>query len=227
MKNIVILSGAGISAESGLKTFRDQNGLWKNYRFEEVASPVAWANNPEMVLDFYNQRRKQLFEVKPNVAHFELVKLESKFNVYIITQNVDDLHERAGSKNILHLHGELKKARSTIDESLIYDLKHWELKIGDLCEKGSQLRPHIVWFGEPVPNFEIATRITSKADYFIVIGTSLLVYPAAGLIHYVANDIPKYLIDPNAENIGYLNFTTLKLKAGEGVPKLINEILNQ
>lgn len=225
MKSVVVLSGAGISAESGVKTFRDQDGLWNNYRIEEVASPHAWARDPDMVLEFYNQRRKQLFEVEPNAAHFALVELESKFNVEIITQNVDDLHERAGSKNVLHLHGELKKARSTIDESLVYELKHWELKKGDLCVKGSQLRPHIVWFGEAVPNIGIAAEIAAKADIFIVIGTSMIVYPAAGLINYVATEVPKYVVDPNAEDMSYPNLTTFKMKAGEGVPDLVKQLL--
>ncbi len=225
MKNVVILSGAGISAESGVKTFRDQDGLWNNYRIEEVASPHAWAQDPDMVLEFYNQRRKQLFEVEPNAAHFSLVDLESKFNVQIITQNVDDLHERAGSKNVLHLHGELKKARSTVDESLVYKLKQWELKKGDVCEKGSQLRPHIVWFGEAVSNIGIASEIAAGADIFMVIGTSMLVYPTAGLINYVEPDVPKYVIDPKAKDMSLQNLTTIKMKAGEGVPDLVKQLL--
>ena len=225
MKNVVVLSGAGISAESGVKTFRDQDGLWNNYRIEDVASPHAWAQNPKMVLEFYNQRRKQLFEVEPNAAHHALVDLESNFNVQIITQNVDDLHERAGSTDVLHLHGELKKARSTVDESLVYELKQWELKKGDLCEKGSQLRPHIVWFGEAVPNIGIAGKIAAKADIFIVIGTSMLVYPAAGLINHVAPVVPKYVVDPNAKDMSYQNLTTLKIKAGKGIPDLVKKLL--
>jgi NAD-dependent deacetylase len=226
MKKLVILTGAGISAESGVKTFRDHNGLWNNHRIEEVASPIAWRNNPDLVLEFYNQRRKQLFEVEPNAAHHALVHLESKYDVQIITQNVDDLHERAGSANVLHLHGELKKVRSTKDESLIYKLDHWELKKGDLCDKGSQLRPHIVWFGENVPNIEIAAKIAAKADIFIVIGTSMLVYPAAGLINYVSDETPKYFIDPKAEIFNIKNLTTIQKKAGEGVPELTQQLLN-
>jgi len=225
MKKIVILSGAGISAESGVKTFRDHDGLWNNYRIEEVASPEAWERDPEMVLEFYNQRRKQLFEVEPNAAHLALVELESKYNVQIITQNVDDLHERAGSQNVLHLHGELKKARSTKDESLVYELKQWQLKMGDLCEKGSQLRPHIVWFGEAVPNIGLAADMVAKADIFMVIGTSLLVYPAAGLINYVASGVPKYVIDPNAKDLNYPNLSTFKTKAGVGVPEIVKNLL--
>ena len=226
MKKIVILTGAGISAESGVKTFRGSNGLWNNYRIEEVASPIAWERDPELVLEFYNQRRKQLFEVNPNAGHKALVKLEEKFDVKIITQNVDDLHERAGSKNILHLHGELKKARSTLDPSLIYELKEWPLNIADKCEKGSQLRPHIVWFGEAVPAIMDAIQIAKKADIFIVIGTSMVVYPAAGLINYVSEKTPKYLIDPNAEEVsGIENLTIIRKNAGEGVPELVEELL--
>jgi len=226
MKRIVILTGAGISAESGVKTFRGSNGLWNNYRIEEVASPIAWERDPKLVLEFYNQRRKQLFEVNPNAGHKALVKLEKKFNVKIITQNVDDLHERAGSENILHLHGELKKARSTVDSGLVYELKDWPLNIGDKCEQGSQLRPHIVWFGEAVPAIMDAIQIAKNADIFIVIGTSMLVYPAAGLINYVSDETPKYLIDPNAKEVsGIKNLTIIRKKAGEGVPELVEELL--
>lgn len=228
MKKLVILTGAGISAESGINTFRDSNGLWQDYKIEEVASPIAWKNDPKMVMNFYNQRRKQLFEVEPNIAHKAIVELEDKYDVQIITQNVDDLHERAGSKNIVHLHGELKKARSTIDENLIYDLKNWELKMGDLCEKGSQLRPHIVWFGESVPLFEKAIKIASQADIFIVIGTSMAVYPAASLIDYVNPQIPKYYVDPNAQNISNISkLEIIKDKAGKGVPLLIKKLLSK
>ena len=227
MKRIVILTGAGISAESGISTFRDSNGLWRKYRFEELASPHAWASNPELVMEFYNMRRKQLFEVEPNAGHLALVRLEKKYDVQIITQNVDDLHERAGSTNVLHLHGELKKTRSTVDETLVYELDHWELKMGDKCEKGSQLRPHIVWFGEAVPMIGPATEIASSADIFIVIGTSMVVYPAASLIVYVNPDRPKYYIDPKAFQVGGIsNLNIIKKKAGEGVPELTDELLN-
>ena len=226
MKRLVVLSGAGMSAESGVSTFRDNNGLWENHRIEEVASPVAWENNPEMVLDFYNRRRKQLFEVEPNDGHLALVKLEEKYDVKIVTQNVDDLHERAGSTNVLHLHGELKKVRSTVDPELVYTLDHWELKWGDKCEKGSQLRPHIVWFGEGVPLIGTAVNIISEADLVMVIGTSMVVYPAAGLIGYAPDAIPKYYIDPKAFQVsGIANLTVVKEKAGEGVPRLVNELL--
>jgi len=226
MKTIVILTGAGISAESGIKTFRDSDGLWEQYRIENVATFEAWQRNQALVMDFYNQRRKQLMNVEPNAAHFALARLEEKYNVQIITQNVDDLHERAGSKNILHLHGELKKARSSIDSSLIYDLKVWELKKGDLCEKGSQLRPHIVWFGEEVPQIVPAAELSAKADIFIVIGTSLNVYPAACLLNYVSAQHPKYLIDPNAkDNYNISNLTIIKEKAGIAVSELVEELL--
>ncbi len=197
-KKLVVLSGSGISAESGIKTFRDMGGLWEQYDVTEVASPLAWENNRQLVLDFYNQRRKQLFECTPNDAHSALAKLEDIFDVSIITQNVDDLHERAGSSNILHLHGELKKVRSTIDPSLIYEMDHWELKDGDVCEKGSPLRPHIVWFGEPVEAIGQAAEIAASADIFLVIGTSLSVYPAAGLIEFVPENVPVFIIDPGS-----------------------------
>lgn len=226
MKKIVVLSGAGISAESGISTFRDAGGLWENHRIEEVATYEAWERNPELVLKFYNQRRKQLLEVKPNAGHCSLVKLEEKFDVQIITQNVDDLHERAGSKKVLHLHGELRKVRSTADPNLVYELDGWELNKDDLCEKGSQLRPHIVWFGEAVPMIVPAAKISSEADIFIVVGTSMLVYPAAGLIDYVPVKSPKYLVDPNAREIRHIsNLTVIPEKAGTGLVKLVDELL--
>jgi len=227
MKKVVVLSGAGISAESGISTFRDSGGLWENYRIEEVATYDAWVRNQDLVLDFYNQRRKQLHEVAPNAGHYALVKLEQKYDVQIITQNVDDLHERAGSKNVLHLHGELKKVRSTTDPNLVYELDGWELKKGDVCEKGSQLRPHIVWFGEPVPMIVPAAELSSKADIFIVVGTSMLVYPAAGLIDYVPARVPKYLVDPNAKEIRHIsNLNVVAEKAGTGLVKLVDELLS-
>jgi len=226
MKKIVVLTGAGISAESGIRTFRDSNGLWEEHRVEDVATFEAWQRNQALVLDFYNQRRKQLYEVKPNAGHLALVELEKKYNVQIITQNVDDLHEQAGSTNVLHLHGELKKVRSTVDENLVYTLDGWELKKGDLCEKGSQLRPHIVWFGEAVPMIEPAVKISSEADIFIVIGTSLNVYPAASLVYYVKKSNPVYLIDPHAEMLsGVKNLTVFRETAGIGVPKLVKELM--
>lgn len=228
MKKIVVLTGAGMSAESGVKTFRDHDGLWENHRIEEVATPEAWAQNPDLVNQFYNQRRKQLLEVSPNPAHLSLVKLEQSFDVQIITQNVDDLHERAGSSKILHLHGELKKVRSTGDPGLIYDLEGWELKMGDCCEKGYQLRPHIVWFGEAVPMIGPAVEYVSQADICMVIGTSMVVYPAASLINYVRREVPKYYVDPKAFPVaGISNLTVIQKKAGEGVPELVSQLLTQ
>ena len=225
MKKIVVLTGAGISAESGIRTFRDSDGLWEEHRIEDVATFEAWQRNPLLVLDFYNQRRKQLYEVKPNAGHIALVELENKFDVRIVTQNVDDLHEQAGSRNVLHLHGELKKVRSTIDDDLIYELKGWELKKGDLCEKGSQLRPHIVWFGEAVPMIEKAMELSAQADIFIVIGTSLNVYPAAGLVYYIKPGTPVYLIDPHAEMLsGVKNLTVIREPASTGVPALVKKL---
>ena len=197
-KHLVVLSGAGISAESGIKTFRDSGGLWEGHDVMEVASPEGWRSNRALVQNFYNQRRKQLLECEPNQAHTLLVELEKEYKVSIITQNVDDLHERAGSSNVLHLHGELKKAQSTLDPTLIYELDHWEIKEGDSCEKGSQLRPFIVWFGEQVPKMEEAMEIVSTADIFVVIGTSLQVYPAAGLVDFVSANCKVFLIDPSS-----------------------------
>lgn len=222
MKKLVVFTGAGISQESGIKTFRDADGLWNSYRIEEVASPVAWERDPQLVLDFYNMRRKQLHEVEPNEAHYMLAALEKSFDVQIITQNVDDLHERAGSSNVLHLHGELKKARSTADPDLVYTLPGWELKQGDLCEKGSQLRPHIVWFGEPVPAFMTAVPIVRRADVFLVIGTSLTVYPAAGLLQHVRSNVPVFFIDPAAEFPPFMqNLIMIRDKASAGMRKLM------
>lgn len=215
-----------MSAESGIRTFRDSDGLWEEHRIEDVATFEAWQRNPDLVLDFYNQRRKQLYEVKPNAGHGALADLEREYDVQIITQNVDDLHERAGSTKVLHLHGELKKVRSTVDEALIYNLDGWELKKGDLCEKGSQLRPHIVWFGEAVPMIEPAMEFASEADIFIVIGTSLNVYPAAGLVYYIKPATPVYLIDPHAEMLqGVKNLTVIREPAGTGVPGLVKRLM--
>ncbi len=221
MKTIVILTGAGMSAESGIKTFRDMGGMWEQYDVMEVASPEGWAKHPEVVMDFYNQRRKQLFESEPNKGHYQLAEMAKDFNVKIITQNVDDLHERAGSQNVLHLHGELKKVRSSVDPSLVYELDHWELKLGDKCEKGSQLRPHIVWFGEPVPAIAKAEEIVKKSDIFVVIGTSLNVYPAAGLLWSIPVGVSVYLIDPGDMNIAQsIEVTHIKKKASEGIVEL-------
>lgn len=228
MKKIVVLTGAGMSAESGIKTFRDHNGLWKNHDVTEVASPEGWAKNQELVLHFYNQRRAQLKEAQPNDGHHGLVELEQHYDVQIITQNVDDLHERAGSSKVLHLHGELKKVRSTSYPHLVYD---WEadLKSGDTCEKGSQLRPHIVWFGEAVPLIEPAVRLTAEADIIVIIGTSMQVYPAAGLVAYAPQEAPIYYIDPrpsiNYELQARRQLRTIKASATVGVKKLRQELL--
>lgn len=228
MKKVVVLTGAGVSAESGLKTFRDHDGLWHNHRVEDVATPEAWLRDMDLVLEFYNERRKGLLEAQPNPAHRALAKLEEKYDVQVITQNVDDLHERGGSTKVMHLHGELKKARSTADPSLVYDIKGWELKRGDLCEKGSQLRPHIVWFGEPVPLIVEAADLCTRADILLVIGTSLQVYPAAGLIHYVFQGAPKYLVDPKAVAVSLVeNLTVIRKTAGEGVPELVDRLLEE
>ncbi|WP_026966044.1 SIR2 family NAD-dependent protein deacylase [Algoriphagus terrigena] len=196
MQKLVVLTGAGVSAESGIRTFRDSNGLWENHDIMEVASPEGWRKNRELVQDFYNQRRRQARDCQPNEAHLALARLEDHFDVQIITQNVDDLHERAGSSHVLHLHGELTKAQSSVDPGLVYELDHWEIKVGDKCEKGSQLRPFIVWFGEAVPMMVPAMRIAQQADIFLVLGTSLQVYPAASLIDYVPRAAKKFLIDP-------------------------------
>ncbi|MCT3810304.1 NAD-dependent protein deacylase [Elizabethkingia anophelis] len=223
MKKIVVLSGAGISAESGIKTFRDSNGLWENHKIEDVASPEGFARNPELVLEFYNLRRRQLSEVNPNEAHYILAELQKDFDVHIITQNVDNLHERAGSENIIHLHGELKKARPVNDEESIIP---WEgdLNLGDLDENGIQLRPHIVWFGEMVPEMKNAATIASTADILLVIGTSLQVYPAASLLHYVPAGCEIFVIDPHLSQ----NFTNeknfFKTSATEGM-KLFREAI--
>jgi len=227
MKKIVVFTGSGVSAESGLKTFRDSDGLWENYRIEDVATPQAWNRNRSMVLEFYNLRRKQVLQTKPNAAHFALAHLEEKYDVQIITQNIDDLHERAGSAKVLHLHGEILKSRSSTDHRLVYDIKGSEIKEGEKCEKGSQLRPHIVWFGEMVPELENAARLVSLADIFIVIGTSLLVYPAAGLVDYASPESEKYFIDPNATENLEDQFIIIKEKAGTGVPVLTEQLLNR
>mgnify|MGYP005988892855 CR=1 FL=1 len=222
MKNIVVLSGAGMSAESGIKTFRDADGLWEGHDVMEVASPKGFHNNPELVLDFYNQRRRQLQTVTPNKAHINLLHLEKKYNVTIITQNVDDLHERAQSSNILHLHGELLKVRSTINSNLVYNWKK-DLFLGDLCEENSQLRPHIVWFGEDVPLLEKAAEITLQADILVIIGTSMQVYPAASLINYIKPNTPIYFIDPkpSVSEWEYNNLTIIKDVASSGTETLL------
>lgn len=224
--NIIVLSGAGISAESGLKTFRDSDGLWENYNVMEVATPEAWFRDMPMVLEFYNARRRQVLNAKPNNAHKLLAKLESNFDVQIITQNIDDLHERAGSSHVLHLHGEILKSRSTVDGK-VYPIDKDEIKIGDLCEHGEQLRPHVVWFGEDVPMLHDASVLCRKADILIVIGTSLNVYPAAGLIHDVADSTEIIVIDPGEPLVpsGMSNVRFIKSPATQGMQQLYDELM--
>jgi len=226
MQKLVVLSGAGISQESGIRTFRESGGLWEEHDIYEVATPQAWDRDPELVQRFYNDRRRQLCECEPNQGHWGLAALEKHFDTYIITQNIDDLHERAGSTQVLHLHGELKKARSTADPDLIYDIEGWELKMGDKCEKGSQLRPHIVWFGEAVPSMEGGAWLAASADIFVVVGTSLNVYPAASLIGYAPPRASLWLIDPNDVQIPLdRHVEVIKEKAGKGVEILISRLL--
>lgn len=226
MKKLVVFTGAGISAESGIRTFRDSDGLWEEYDVSEVATPEAWLKNPGLVNEFYNKRRKQVVEAKPNSAHYALVELEKHYKVQVITQNIDDLHERAGSKNVLHLHGEILKAQSTANPDLIYPIKGWQLKLGEKCELGSFLRPHIVWFGEAVPNMAVAYQVIKEAEILLVIGSSLSVYPAAGLIFYATDKCKKYLIDPSEVKVTDIeNLKIFKEKAGTGVPKVVNELL--
>lgn len=226
-RKLVVLSGAGISAESGLKTFRDSGGLWEGHRVEEVATPEAWAMNPKLVLKFYNERRRQLFEVDPNAGHLALVELENQFDVTIITQNVDNLHERAGSSDVLHLHGELDFARSSKDPELVYELKGKDIELGDQCELGSQLRPHIVWFGESVPAITRAAEIAESADILIVVGTSLAVYPAASLAFLGTGEMARYVVNlevPDEEMFD--DFEIIEGKASEVLPELVERLLS-
>ncbi|MBS1526405.1 MAG: NAD-dependent deacylase [Bacteroidetes bacterium] len=227
MKKIVVLTGAGISAESGLKTFRDSDGLWEGYNIEEVATPEAWRRNPELVQEFYNMRRKSVLEASPNAAHYALAELEKKYDVTIITQNIDDLHERGGSDNVIHLHGIITRSQSSKNPNITYPIEGWELKMGEKCELGSQLRAHVVWFGEAVPMIEEAARVCGQADIFILVGSSLAVYPAAGLIHYVPYDVPKYIIDPNIPYISSDDFIRIEAKATAGVPPLVAKLLKE
>lgn len=225
-KKIVVLSGAGISAESGIPTFRDADGLWEGYDVTEVASPEGWRKNQALVLEFYNQRRKKAREVNPNRGHEIVAELEKWFQVTVVTQNIDDLHERAGSSHVIHLHGSLFESRSTADETLVYPITGWELKIGDVCEKGSQLRPNIVWFGEMVPLMEVAASYASQADVFLVVGTSMVVYPAAGLIHYVPHEALKYVVDPKLPAMNKLPYLTMiEDKASTGMERVKKELL--
>ncbi|MFN9709871.1 MAG: SIR2 family NAD-dependent protein deacylase [Bacteroidota bacterium] len=222
---LVVLTGAGISAESGLKTFRDSDGLWEGYNIEDVATPRAWKRDPQLVLDFYNMRRRNVLEAVPNAAHIGLAELEKHFDVHVITQNIDDLHERGGSTNILHLHGEILKMRSEKDEELVYQIRE-DIQLGQRAEDDAQLRPHIVWFEEPVPMMEQAIRIVQDADIFAVIGTSLVVYPAAGLVNYTAPFIPKFVVDRKIPEMQPLRqLTTIELPATEGIVLLKEELL--
>jgi NAD-dependent deacetylase len=226
MRHIVILSGAGISAESGIKTFRDSGGLWEGYDIQEVATPEGFRKNPALVLEFYNMRRKQALTAEPNEGHKALVDLEQKYQVTVVTQNVDNLHEKAGSSNIIHLHGELFKSRSTAYPSMVYDIEGWELKLGDTCERGSQLRPHIVWFGEAVPAMDDAIKTVRQADILVIVGTSMQVYPAAGLIDYAPHGIPVYVIDPNMPSIvPRPNLHLMAEQASTGLRKVVKELL--
>jgi len=221
-KKLVVLTGAGISAESGLKTFRDSDGLWEGYNIEDVATPRAWRKDPQLVLEFYNYRRKNVLDAQPNAAHYGLAELERNFDVTIITQNIDDLHERAGSTNVLHLHGEIFTMRSERNESLVYEIKG-DIKLGDKAEDDAQLRPNIVWFEEPVPMIEEAIPVVHSADIFVVVGTSLVVYPAAGLVNYANPDIPKYIIDKRVPYTSDVyNLTAIEKPATEGVKELVN-----
>ncbi|MCO6430940.1 MAG: NAD-dependent deacylase [Deltaproteobacteria bacterium] len=224
-RRLIALTGAGISAESGLKTFRDHDGLWEGYSIEEVATPEAWRRNPQLVQRFYDERRKAVIESQPNGAHLALAQLEDRYRVTIITQNIDDLHERAGSTDVLHLHGQIRKAQSSLDPRLIYDIEGWQIPMGKKCEKGSQLRPHVVWFGEAVPMMEAAIDVAAQAEVFVVIGTSLVVYPAASLVEFVPRSSLKFLIDPKVpagiEESGYRCFRT---GAVDGCVRLIKEL---
>ena len=225
MRKLVVLSGAGMSAESGIPTFRGIDGLWEGHRVEEVASPSGWLNNPALVLEFYNQRRRTALASQPNLGHQILAQLEQNYDVTIITQNVDNLHERAGSSKVVHLHGVLSQSRSTKDPSLIYEIEGWELKLGELCERGSQLRPNIVWFGETVSMIAKAAEICATADIFVVVGTSLLVYPAAGLIHYVPEHAKRYIIDPLIpESADLENFHPIQDIASRGISRLCEQL---
>ncbi|WP_421943708.1 SIR2 family NAD-dependent protein deacylase [Pedobacter sp.] len=224
---LVVLTGAGISAESGLKTFRDSDGLWEGYNFYDVATPEAWDRNPELVQNFYNERRRQVLAAQPNLAHKLLAELESNFHVEIITQNIDDLHERAGSTKVTHLHGVITKSQSCKNASLTYLIDGSEIEMGQLCELGSQLRPHVVWFGESVPMIEYAAQLCQNADVFAIIGTSLAVYPASGLIDFVPKSIQKYIIDPKTPDVKrYNNIFNIEDTAVNGVEKLKNILLN-
>lgn len=226
-QKIVVLTGAGISAESGLKTFRDTDGLWEGYNVYDVATLEAWQRNPALVQEFYNERRKQVMAAKPNLAHLTLAKFEQHFEISVVTQNIDDLHERAGSTHVTHLHGVITKSQSAIKAHITYPITGWELKMGDLCEYGFQLRPNVVWFGEAVPMIETAAEICRSADIFLLIGTSLAVYPAAGLMAFVPRHVPKYVVDPIIPDVGrYQNIIKIEKPASEGIKEIAEILLN-
>jgi NAD-dependent deacetylase len=225
MKRIVLLTGAGISAESGLKTFRDADGLWEGYNIEDVATAEAWKRNPELVQRFYNERRKSVLEAQPNAAHKAIATLQTAYDVQVITQNIDDLHERGGVKNVLHLHGIITRSQSDVDSAVTYPIDGWEIKPADVCEYGMPLRPHVVWFGENVPNLQLAAKICSSADIFVVIGTSLVVYPAASLTDFVPETALKYAVDLNIPQISG-NFKKIEKAATIGVPQMVAELMS-
>jgi NAD-dependent deacetylase len=226
MQNIIVLTGAGISAESGLKTFRDSDGLWEGYDIEDVATPEAWQRNPTLVQQFYNERRKTVLEAQPNAAHYALAHLQDRYDVTIITQNIDDLHERAGSNKVVHLHGIITRSQSSLNPNLTYPIAGSDIGMHEVCELGSPLRPHVVWFGEEVPMIETAARLCSSAHIFMLIGTSLAVYPAAGLINYVPAEVPKYIIDPHIPHVqSSRNIRAIEQKATVGVPALVEQLL--
>jgi NAD-dependent deacetylase len=228
MEKLVVLTGAGISAESGLKTFRDSDGLWEGYNIEDVATPEAWQRNPALVQEFYNERRRSVLEAKPNAAHYALARLEEKYNVSIITQNIDDLHERAGSTNVIHLHGIITRSQSSINPELTYPINGWQIGMDEVCELGSPLRAHVVWFGEAVPMIETAASICSRAELFILVGSSLAVYPAAGLMNYIGSQVPRYIIDPKIPEVSVRGpVVKIQEKATIGVIALVNELLKK
>ena len=227
MKRLVIFSGAGISAESGIRTFRGSDGLWENHAIEDVATPQAWQRDPDRVLRFYNERRKQVIDAQPNKAHYACAELQKSFDTNVITQNIDDLHERAGSRQVLHLHGEIRKARSSLRDDLILDIEGTEIKRGEFCPQGSQLRPHVVWFGEAVPMMEAAFEISTSADIFVVVGTSLNVYPAAGLLFHTRPECEAFLIDPDPNISVPDHVTYINEKASTGLPKLASILLER
>jgi NAD-dependent deacetylase len=226
MQNIIVLTGAGISAESGLKTFRDSDGLWEGYNIEDVATPEAWQRNPTLVQQFYNERRKTVLEAQPNAAHYALARLQDRYDVTIITQNIDDLHERAGSNKVVHLHGIITRSQSSLNPNFTYPIAGFDIGMHEVCELGSPLRPHVVWFGEEVPMIETAARLCSGADVFMLIGTSLAVYPAAGLINYVPAEVPKYIIDPYIPHVqSSRNIRAIEQKATVGVPAVVEQLI--